>query len=73
MIVKSLVRAEVADQDPLVTLQTRFVGVRGGDRLVLEDDLVKARELDGREQPRCGKSVEIRVGRVREVGRGGRG
>ena len=60
---------EVADQDPLVARQPRLVGVGGGDRLVLEDDLLEAGEPDGREQPPGGKGVELGVRRVGEVHR----
>ena len=61
--------AEVADQDPLVALQPRLVGVRGRDRLVLEHDLVEAGEADRRQQTFGGERVELGVGRVGEVHR----
>ena len=41
--------------------QARFVGVRGRDRLVLEDDLVEAGEADRRQQPLGGEGVELGV------------
>ena len=61
--------AEVADQDPLVALQSRFVRVGGRDRLVLEDDLLEAGEPDRRQQAVGGERVELGVGRVREMDR----
>ena len=61
--------AEVADQDPLVAIQPRLVGVGGRDRLVLEDDLLEAGEPDRRQQTLGGEGVELGVGRVREMHR----
>ena len=61
--------AEVADENQLVALQPRLVRVRGGDRLVLEDDFVEAGEADRRHQPIRRERVELGIGRNREVHR----
>ena len=60
MIVKSLVPPP---KSPIrissSRCEARLVGVGGGDRLVLEDDLVEAGEPDRRQQPIRGERVEL--------------
>jgi len=70
MIVKSLVPPPKSpDQDPFVFPQPRFVRIRGGDRLVLEHDLVEPRQADRCEEAFGGKRVEPGIAGVREVHR----
>src|SRR6185436_5024951 len=61
--------AEVADENTLVVLEPRFVGIGGSDRFVLEHDLLEARKPHRAQESTDGKVVEFRVGRVGEMDR----